>query len=122
MILCLTFFFISLSGFLYNIQDSLLYYPDNPPHSRTYVDLPSVLNLPYENIFVKVGHIVLNMYFIKQRPETLATAPTVIYFHGNAGNIGHRFVYIWSHLHVCVPNQDCICRPGIAGHGWTCWV
>ena len=89
-ILSLIFFYF-LSGFFYNAQDLLLYYPDNPPQSRLYVESPSLLSLPYENIYTKTKDGVrINMHLVLQADDRRATAPTAVYFHGNAGNIGHR--------------------------------
>ena len=35
------------------------------------------------------------MFFVKQATESLtAASPTVLYFHGNAGNIGHRLMNV----------------------------
>ena len=35
------------------------------------------------------------MFFVKQETEALtASSPTVLYFHGNAGNIGHRLMNV----------------------------
>jgi len=69
----------------------LLYYPDQPANSRLYVESPSIFGLPYENIFIKTSDgVKLHTVFIKQPEHKLNTAHTVIFFHGNAGNIGHR--------------------------------
>ncbi|KAL5013441.1 hypothetical protein ScPMuIL_007711 [Solemya velum] len=75
-------------GILYSMQDYLLYYPEQPPSARLYVDMPSLMNMPYESHFVKTkdGERI-NMVLVKHNQTT---APTVIFFHGNAGNIGHR--------------------------------
>ncbi|XP_060064455.1 protein ABHD13-like isoform X2 [Ylistrum balloti] len=80
----------ALVGLFYNAQDMLLYYPDQPPQSRLFVQLPNTVNLPYENHFIRTSdNVRINLVFIK---HTHANAPTVIYFHGNAGNIGHRLI------------------------------
>lgn len=79
-------------GVLYNAQDLLLYYPDQPAQSFLFVESPSMFGLPFDNITVKTKDgVKINMFLIKQPPNLLGTAPTVIYFHGNAGNIGHRW-------------------------------
>lgn len=81
-----------MSGILYSMQDYLLYYPEQPPSARLYVDMPSLMNMPYESHFVKTkdGERI-NMVLVKHNQTT---APTVIFFHGNAGNIGHRYADI----------------------------
>ena len=79
---------------LYNAGDSLLFYPESPPHARIFVESPSAYSLPFENVFVRAvdgpGAPKLNLVFIKQHDIILPMAPTVVYFHGNAGNVGHR--------------------------------
>ena len=79
---------------LYNAGDSLLFYPESPPHARIFVESPSAYSLPFENLFVRAvdgpGAPKLNLVFIKQHDIILPMAPTVVYFHGNAGNVGHR--------------------------------
>ncbi|XP_069109983.1 protein ABHD13-like isoform X1 [Argopecten irradians] len=80
----------ALVGLFYNAQDMLLYYPDQPPQSRLFVQLPNTVNLPYENHFIRTSdNVRINVVLIK---HTHANAPTVVYFHGNAGNIGHRLI------------------------------
>ena len=75
-------------GIFYYAQDMFLYYPDQPPNSRIFVELPNKLHLPYENTSIKTSDGVnLNAVLIKHASPG---APTVILLHGNAGNIGHR--------------------------------
>ena len=82
---------IVIIGGLYHYQDSLLYYPEQPESARVFVQTPSSLGLPYENIFLTTSDGVrIAAYFIKQPQPVLGKAPTVLYLHGNAGNIGHR--------------------------------
>eukprot|EP00906_Rhabdomonas_costata_P005583 RCo008340 len=71
-------------------QDKLLYYPDLPPSSRDTVDHPGLWGVPtWEEItVVSSAKVTLHGYFLHQENPT--AAPTVVYFHGNAGNIGHR--------------------------------
>ena len=79
------------SGFAYNVQDHLLYYPEQPSTSRLFVESPAIFNMPYENLFVRTSDDVrINLVLIKQAPSVMASAPTVIFLHGNAGNVGHR--------------------------------
>lgn len=87
--LSLIFAFVNISGIFYYAQDMFLYYPDQPPNSRIYVEQPDKFQLPFENVFVKTQDgISLNMYLVKQ--SNPLGFPTVIMLHGNAGNIGHR--------------------------------
>ncbi|XP_006824249.1 protein ABHD13-like, partial [Saccoglossus kowalevskii] len=80
----------ALFGLMYNQQDALLYYPDQPESSRIYVMSPHHFGVPYENIFFKTRDGVrINGILLKQRPENVTRVPTIVMFHGNAGNIGH---------------------------------
>lgn len=79
------------SGLVLQIGDFLLYHPDQTPQSRLYVPLPSLFGLPCESIFIKTADgIKLHCFFIKQDVSIVSQVPTILYLHGNAGNIGHR--------------------------------
>uniref|UniRef100_H2ZR36 Protein ABHD13 n=1 Tax=Ciona savignyi TaxID=51511 RepID=H2ZR36_CIOSA len=80
----LTLFF----GVLYKCQDMLLYHPTMPPSARIYTPLPPPSFL-HEDLFITTSdNIQLHAYFIKQEESRIDDAPTLVYFHGNAGNIG----------------------------------
>ena len=86
-------FTAAVLGALYHYQDALLYFPEQPETSRVFVQNPSVLGLPYENLYLKSQDGTrINVVFIKQPPLMQACAPTVLFCHGNAGNVGHRLV------------------------------
>lgn len=92
-------------GILYSAQDRLLFYPDQPPTSRLFVDPPSNFGLPYESVTTRTEDGVrIHMFLIRQPPHLLSNAPTVIYFHGNAGNIGHRLANAHGLYHFCKVN------------------
>lgn len=59
--------------------------------------------LPYENVQVRASDgTLLNMFFIYQPPERIYQSPTIVFFHGNAGNMGHRLpntVELYHNLH-----------------------
>lgn len=79
------------TAIFYHVQDSLLYHPGESFQSRIFVRRPSFLGLPYENIFTRsIDGTLLHMYLIKQPGEKSTQAPTVVFLHGNAGNVGHR--------------------------------
>lgn len=60
-----------------------------PAHSRVFVPVPTMYHLPYEAVHIKVSsEVTLHAFWIHQ--ERSAHVPTVVYFHGNAGNMGHR--------------------------------
>lgn len=84
-----------VSGIFYHIQDSLLYHPGETFQSRIFVQTPSLLGLPYENIFTRsIDGTLLHFYFIRQPEEKAANGPTLVFLHGNAGNVGHRLVFV----------------------------
>lgn len=84
-----------LSGILYQAGDRLLFHPDQPPQSRVFVPTPTMFNLPFENLFITARDgTQLHMFLVKQDGISCSTAPTILYLHGNAGNIGHRLVNV----------------------------
>ncbi|GIX90505.1 hypothetical protein CEXT_344841 [Caerostris extrusa] len=90
-IIAFILFIFALSGFLFQIGDFFLYHPDQPPQSRLYIPIPSLFGLPFESIFLQTDdHIKIHAFLIKQDPSIIDHVPTVLYLHGNAGNIGHR--------------------------------
>lgn len=90
-ILALLLLFFAIMGILYQVQDSFLFYPEVPSHSRVYIPIPSMFGLPYESIYYKGSDgITIHMYFIHHIKEKQIKVPTIIFFHGNAGNMGHR--------------------------------
>ncbi|KAL3284657.1 hypothetical protein HHI36_018811 [Cryptolaemus montrouzieri] len=95
--------FISILGMLYHAQDNFLFYPEVPSHSRVYIPVPSMFGLPYESVYIKTSDgIIIHMYFIHQPRERRKNSPTILFFHGNAGNMGHRLqncVGLYHNLH-----------------------
>ncbi|KAF3825669.1 hypothetical protein GH733_006496 [Mirounga leonina] len=88
-IILLLLIFVSIAGILYKFQDVLLYFPEQPSSSRLYVPMPT--GIPHENIFIRTKDGVrLNLILIRYTGDNSPYSPTIIYFHGNAGNIGHR--------------------------------
>ncbi|XP_035250063.1 protein ABHD13 [Anguilla anguilla] len=90
-VLLLGLILVSVAGILYKFQDVLLYFPEQPPSSRLYVPMPT--GIPHENVFIRAKDGVrLNLLLLRHAGEGPApgSGPTIIYFHGNAGNIGHR--------------------------------
>lgn len=62
-----------------------------------------MFGLPYENIQVYApDKTLIHMYFIHQPRERQRQSPTIVFFHGNAGNMGHRLqncVGLYHNLH-----------------------
>jgi len=84
-----------LSGVLYKAGDKLLYHPEQPSHSRVFVPTPAIFNLPFDNLFITARDgTQLHLFLIKQPGDASKKVPTVLYFHGNAGNIGHRLLNV----------------------------
>ncbi|KAF9531417.1 BEM46 family protein [Crepidotus variabilis] len=96
-------------GLAYYGQNYLIYPSAFPPGSRIEVASPSDFDMPYENLELKTeDDVTLRCYLLPQRKELphnvnfvdtpegmtdeefMATRPTVIMFHGNGGNMGHR--------------------------------
>ncbi|XP_063725709.1 protein ABHD13-like [Symsagittifera roscoffensis] len=87
---------ISLLGVIYFAQDILLYHCDNPPNSRLYVQSLSLQTPKHaiggvDNIqMLTEDSVVLHGYLLKAVNYEQQNYPTIVYLHGNAGNIGHR--------------------------------
>ncbi|KAJ0183736.1 hypothetical protein K1T71_000159 [Dendrolimus kikuchii] len=92
-------FVLGVLGILYSGQDLLLYYPNDPPDSRLFVLQPSNYKLPYESIKInnKDG-IKIHMFLIKHMINS-NYLPTMIFFHGNAGNMGQRLSNVSGFYH-----------------------
>ncbi|CAL4075347.1 unnamed protein product, partial [Meganyctiphanes norvegica] len=94
--LALLLLIFALSAVVYQISDQLVYWPNFPPDSRVLVQQPSSIGLPSENLYIYARDgTKLHAVFIKQDEATVQLAPTFIYFHGNAGNMGHRLTNVY---------------------------
>lgn len=82
----------AVTGIVYHAGDWLLYHPDQPNNSRLYVPSPKIFGLPYENLYIRTKDgLRINVVLIKQAVHS-SKAPTAVFLHGNAGNIGHRLL------------------------------
>lgn len=74
--------YISACGYLYFFQRSILYLPDK------HLDSPDKLNLPEAtSLKIKtVDNVTLTAWYIPAKDNN----PTIVYFHGNASNLGKR--------------------------------
>jgi len=72
------------------MQEMLLYHPGLP--GRAYEETPRDYLLPYEDAELRARDGVRLHAWLVTRSSLAATreAPTLLYFHGNAGNISHR--------------------------------
>mmetsp|Transcript_22418 Transcript_22418/g.34024 ORF Transcript_22418/g.34024 Transcript_22418/m.34024 type:complete len:401 (-) Transcript_22418:21-1223(-) len=87
-----------IAGILYVKQDSLLYFPEiggiprrprnNPRRYRS----PQEYDLPFEEHFIRCSDgISIHAWWIRSNEaQNSNKVPTIIMFHGNAGNIGLR--------------------------------
>lgn len=86
-----------VAGLLYVKQESLLYFPEiggiprrpssNPRRYRS----PAEYNIPFESHMIKCADGVMIHSWLLLHPNSKAeNKPTIIFFHGNAGNIGLR--------------------------------
>lgn len=81
---------VVLAWFFRPLQHALVYHPDEPAGSRTRFDGPREFGVPrYESLEINTADdFTLRGYVVF---PTAGTARfTIVYFHGNAGNAGHR--------------------------------
>lgn len=77
--------YIALTIYVYYMQSALIYYPNMP--GRKLVATPQNIGLLYEDVaLLTKDNIQLHGWFV---PADAAKA-SVLFFHGNAGNISHR--------------------------------
>lgn len=77
--------YVALCIYVYYIQSSLIYYPDMP--GRNLVATPENIGLSYQDVeIITTDNIKLHGWFIPHDK----VKNTVLFFHGNAGNISHR--------------------------------
>ena len=77
--------YAALSLYVYLMQSRMIFYPDIS--GRDLISTPENIGLTYQDVeFVSEDNIKLHGWFI---PNENAKA-TVLFFHGNAGNISHR--------------------------------
>ncbi|PHJ15351.1 phospholipase carboxylesterase domain containing [Cystoisospora suis] len=85
-------------GLMWYFQEKLLFYPgvprgfETPERNPKGLRHPEERGLPYEEVWVKtVDGIMLHCWLIKQKfAQVSKSAPTILFFHGNAGNMGFR--------------------------------
>ncbi|RGB31199.1 BEM46 family protein [Rhizophagus diaphanus] len=77
---------------LYSVQRNLIYTPNYPEGSRKHVPKPSEYGIPYTPvILITQDNVKIRIYVCKRHSDDEASSrPTVLVFHGNGGNMGHR--------------------------------
>jgi hypothetical protein len=77
--------YILLCTYLFFMQSRLLYYPNLPSRELRYN--PSDIGLDYESVYITTrDNVRLHGWFVPAKRERA----TLLFFHGNAGNISHR--------------------------------
>ena len=80
----LAIIYVGLTLILYFNQHRLLYYPNYP--TRQLTNTPDAIGLVYQDVkLLTEDSVMLHAWFIPGE-----TRVTVLFFHGNAGNISHR--------------------------------
>ena len=78
-------FYLALVGFMYAVQSSLVYLPDLP--GRELVATPEDVGLGYRTLAIPTSDGETLHAWLVPAPEARGT---LLFFHGNAGNISHR--------------------------------
>ena len=98
---------------LYLQQDSLLYARKHPQIPRTPQDIPSQFkmsspaqyDLRFQDCSIRCPDgVIIQAWLILQPEGEAEQAPTMIYFHGNAGNIGMRLPQMSDLCKLCKVN------------------
>lgn len=67
-------------------ERSNLYFPD-----RQLVATPAQVGMPFEEVWLTASDgVKIHGWYISKRPGGQPAAPTILFSHGNAGNISHR--------------------------------
>jgi len=84
-------YFIAGASFVCSFQCNLLYLANYPEGSREYVPKPSEHGLPYKEVTLTTSDNVKIRIYVIQRGNDMEARkrPTILFFHGNAGNMGH---------------------------------
>ncbi|KAG9408153.1 Alpha/beta hydrolase domain-containing protein 13 [Aphanomyces cochlioides] len=86
---------VGLIGMIYVYQEKLLYFPSMPGVSKLTTEnpegyrVPSEYGIDYEDVFVTCSDGVKIHSWLMKQPSR-QSLPTIVFFHGNAGNIGYR--------------------------------
>ncbi|MBU1121523.1 MAG: alpha/beta hydrolase [Candidatus Omnitrophota bacterium] len=81
-IVYILFFVFSMAGYVRSIENSKIFYP-----TKEIIETPRVLNVEFQDIYIKTSdNIKINGWFI---PKPGARY-TVLFLHGNGGNMGDR--------------------------------
>ncbi|TXI22534.1 MAG: alpha/beta hydrolase [Nitrosomonas sp.] len=82
-------FYAAWAIFIFFAQSHLIYHPEI---DREIVNTPDQLSMPYESVVLTTSdQEKLHGWFVPAAKETTAT---ILFLHGNAGNISHRMGYL----------------------------
>jgi pimeloyl-ACP methyl ester carboxylesterase len=119
-----TVFFL---GMLYFQQNTLLYAANHPQIPRRPNDIPAQFkmsspaqhDLRFEDVYIKCpdGEIIHSWLILQATDEAAKNAPTVMYFHGNAGNIGMRLPMYKDLVELCKCNVMAVEYRGYGNSG-----
>eukprot|EP00759_Apiculatamorpha_spiralis_P034749 PhF_6_TR35770/c0_g1_i1/m.51977/K06889/K06889; uncharacterized protein len=96
-----------LSYYYRDVQNKMLYMNESPPESRASVDLPTEAD---SFVIPTPDGVELDAYTLRHPSATR----TVIHFHGNAGNIGHRVPLA---RHIAVKTRGTVVMVDYRGYG-----
>ncbi len=84
--------YTALALLVFLIQSRLIYFPET---GRSIIAAPDYVGLAYEPVKLSTADgETLHGWFVPATATTAAANGTVLFFHGNAGNISHRMEYL----------------------------
>jgi len=100
-------FLVGVSGLIiYKLQNKIIYAANCPIDSRKFTYTPSDFEMEdYEDLEIKTkDDIKIKAFLVKKfldKEKTKTAKSTLIYFHANAGNMGHRLPIVKSFVEEC---------------------
>jgi fermentation-respiration switch protein FrsA (DUF1100 family) len=78
--------YLGLAALLFFLQERLVYFP-----TRAWAVTPAEIGLPYEEVWLETPDgLKLSGWFVPANQAQALPGDTVLFFHGNGGNISHR--------------------------------
>ncbi|WFD34499.1 bem46 protein, variant [Malassezia cuniculi] len=81
---------VAIGSLLYTQQRSLIYCATIPEDSRTVVETPDLYGMPFDDVTVETPDGEKLRSYVMRQSSAAAERPTIVMFHANAGNMGHR--------------------------------
>jgi len=83
-----TALFLFFAAFLYFSQERLIFFP-----TREISATPADVGLSFDDLRIAVsGDERINAWYLRSRDSAVASPATVLYCHGNGGNLSHRVI------------------------------